>query len=70
MSGREKGVASQSCPNCGSELAVVAQPDGGISTETCGKCFPSATSEKASVQSTKSSRERGTIPTTQEAPSE
>lgn len=59
MAGREKGVASQPCPQCGAELAVVTQTDGGLSTETCGSCFPSATTEKASAEP-QSSRELGT----------
>lgn len=61
MSGREKGVASLPCPECGADLAVVTQADGGVSTETCGKCFPAAKTEKASARS-QTTRERGTEP--------
>lgn len=65
MSGREKGVASQPCPECGSDLKVVTQPDGGVSTEACGNCYPAAKTEKASAQS-RTTRERGTTATSTE----
>lgn len=63
MSGREKGVASQPCPECGADLKVVTQPDGGVSTEACGSCYPAAKTEKASAQS-RTTRERGTTSNT------
>lgn len=65
MSGREKGVASAPCPECGRDLAIINQPDGGVSTEACGKCFPAAKkseTEKAAkaAKKTAAAREVGT----------
>lgn len=62
MTEREKGVASAACPNCGKELALSEQLDGGMAAETCTSCHPadepSKKTEKASASSTP--RERGT----------
>lgn len=57
---REKGVASAPCPNCGTELNRVTQPDGGVAFESCGNCYPATPEpERASVQQS-FSRETGT----------
>lgn len=44
---RERGTATQPCPTCGTDLAVVELLDGATSTVLCGTCYPSAPTEKA-----------------------
>jgi len=46
---RERGTATQPCPTCGSDLAVVELPDGATSTVLCGTCYPSTPTETAAV---------------------
>lgn len=60
MSGREKGVATQPCPECGADLPAVTLPDGGVTTETCSNCNPAETTEKASATETAPTREKAT----------
>lgn len=60
MAQREKGVATAPCPDCGTDLNAIDQPDGAVAYETCGSCYPTqeAEPEKASRPA---SRETGTI---------
>jgi hypothetical protein len=59
MTAREKGVASTPCPNCGRGLKQVVLPDGGVSAETCPKCYGKP--EKAKAASVDlPEREKGT----------
>ena len=58
MAEREKGVASAPCPNCGTDLNAVTQPDGATAYEVCPKCYSTPEPEKASVKRTP--RETGT----------
>jgi len=57
VSGREKGVATTPCPNCGTGLMPVQLADGAVSVEACPKCYgkPETASKPASTR-----RERGT----------
>lgn len=58
---REKGqtVTSMSCPNCGADTPLVAQPDGGMAQASCPNCF--GTPEVASrVVEAKPKREKAT----------
>lgn len=55
---REKGVATAPCPNCGTVLNAVSQPDGATAYEVCPKCYSQPKSEKASAKRTP--RETGT----------
>ena len=57
MTAREKGVATRPCPTCGTDLPVTEQPDGGMATATCPKCFDTKSTETASRSS---KREKGT----------
>lgn len=47
MAEREKGVEQIECPNCGSQLNPVEQPDGATAYETCSNCYPSEAPEPA-----------------------
>lgn len=62
MSEREKGVASMACPSCSTELALSAQPDGGVAAETCTSCHPADKPAKKAEKASASPapRERGT----------
>lgn len=59
MTKREKGVATVACEQCGSDLNVVTQSDGGTTAARCENCYPEAKVEKASTTATPT-RERGT----------
>lgn len=61
MAGREKGVGTTPCPECGTDLKRVALPDGGVTAETCPTCYPSV--EKAGKATATVTRERGTTTT-------
>lgn len=61
MAGREKGVETLPCPNCGDDRPVQILPDGARAAETCPKCYPAPSkkdTEKAAAEAP--SRERGT----------
>ena len=64
MSGREKGVATTPCPNCGTGLNPVQLADGAVSVEACPKCY--GTVETAASKPASTRRERGTDTLTQE----
>ena len=67
MSGREKGVATTPCPNCGTGLNPVQLADGAVSVEACPKCYGAAeTASKAVSAPATPSRERGTDTITEE----
>ena len=36
---REIGAETASCPNCGTQLKAVDQPDGSVAYETCPSCY-------------------------------
>lgn len=57
MSDRETGSATQPCANCGTDLALVDNADGSVSTVNCEKCYP--TSEKAAEKAAPVEREKG-----------
>lgn len=44
---REKGAGRVGCGSCGSELDLVAQPDGSVAVSACGSCYP--TTQKAAM---------------------
>jgi hypothetical protein len=46
---RETGTETQPCPNCGTGLAVVTNPDGSVGTVNCDSCWPAAGAERAAV---------------------
>jgi hypothetical protein len=56
MSERETGSATQPCATCGTDLALVDNADGSVSTVTCTKCYPS---EKAAAEAAPVAREKG-----------
>lgn len=58
MAEREKGVASAPCPNCGTSLNAVTQPDGGAAYERCDKCYPATVKHEKAAKVTR--RETGT----------
>ena len=39
MTEREIGAQTASCPNCGTQLKAVDQPDGSVASETCPTCY-------------------------------
>ena len=66
MSGREKGVATTPCPNCGTGLKPVQLADGAVSVEACPKCYGTTETASKSEAPAASRRERGTDTTTEE----
>lgn len=59
MAGRQKGVETLPCPNCGTDRPVSVQDDGSKVAEACSKCWPAPATEKASAHD-KPAREHGT----------
>lgn len=64
MTEREIGAETASCPNCGTQLKAVDQPDGSVAYETCPSCYPEQQTAQADPRQAASqpsmARETGT----------
>ena len=64
---REIGAETASCPNCGTQLKAVDQPDGSVAYETCPSCYGEQADPRQSAAAQPSvAREAGTYVNTEE----